>query len=90
MLVEPRHFSLTELPTQDVEGGGWLAIEATGISGSDVQVWNGEAADVVYPLVPGHEVVGRIASDAPSIPFPTSIALVAVTAILSPSARASS
>ena len=76
MLVEPRHFSLTELPTQDVEDGGWLAIEATGISGSDVQVWNGEAADVVYPLVPGHEVVGRIATDGPSIPFPVGTRVV--------------
>lgn len=76
ILVEPRHFSLTEIPTQSVDAGGWLAIEATGISGADVQVWNGEAADVVYPLVPGHEVVGRIASEAPNIPFPVGTRVV--------------
>jgi threonine dehydrogenase-like Zn-dependent dehydrogenase len=70
MLVEPRHFNLTELPTQPVDEGGWLAVEATGISGSDIQVWKGEARDVVYPLVPGHEVVGRIATKGPTIPFP--------------------
>ncbi len=70
MLVEPRHFSMTELPTKAVDRGGWLAVEATGISGADVQVWKGDARDVVYPLVPGHEVVGRIATEGPTIPFP--------------------
>ena len=58
MLTEPRHFSFTDVVTQEVEDGGWLAVEATGISGSDVQVWKGEAQDVVYPLVPGREVRG--------------------------------
>lgn len=70
MLVEPRHFSLTELRTEPDLDGGWLAVEATGISGADVQVWKGEASDVVYPLIPGHEVVGRVALKSPSIPFP--------------------
>jgi threonine dehydrogenase-like Zn-dependent dehydrogenase len=70
MLVEPKHFSMTTLTTAGVEGGGWLAVEATSISGADVQVWNGEASKVVYPLIPGHEVVGRIATEGPSIPFP--------------------
>ena len=70
MLVEPKHFTLTELPTQPVDRGGWLAVEATGISGADIQVWKGEARDVIYPLVPGHEVVGRIATEGPTIPFP--------------------
>lgn len=70
MLVEPKHFSMTTMPTGDVEGGGWLAVEATSISGADVQVWSGEASKVVYPLIPGHEVVGRIATEGPSIPYP--------------------
>ncbi|MGH3667891.1 MAG: hypothetical protein ACRDU7_06340 [Acidimicrobiia bacterium] len=39
MLVEPRHFSLTELPARPGLDGGWLAVEATGISGADFQVW---------------------------------------------------
>jgi threonine dehydrogenase-like Zn-dependent dehydrogenase len=70
MLVEPRHFSPTELPARHEIEGGWLAVEATGISGADVQVWKGDASDVVYPLIPGHEVVGRVATAAPTIPFP--------------------
>ena len=56
--------------------GGWLAVEATGISGADVQVWKGEARDVVYPLVPGHEVVGRIATGGPTIPYPVGTRVV--------------
>lgn len=76
MLVEPRHFSFTELPAQQVNGGGWLAVEATGISGADVKVWNGEVSDVVYPLIPGHEVVGRIATEGPTIPFPVGTRVV--------------
>ena len=70
MLVEPRHFTLTELPTNGTKEGGWLAVEATGVSGADVQVWKGESPDVVYPLIPGHEVVGRIATAGPTIPYP--------------------
>lgn len=70
MLVEPRHFSMTTISTGGVEEGGWLAVEATGISGSDVQVWKGEARDIVYPLVPGHEVVGRVAVQGPNVPYP--------------------
>lgn len=69
LLVEPRHFSDTKVSTPAVEEGGWLAVEATGISGSDVQVWRGEAQDAVYPLVPGHEVVGRVAVQGPNVPF---------------------
>lgn len=76
VLVEPRHFNLTEIPTWDLDEGGWLAVEATGISGADVQVWKGEARDVVYPLVPGHEVVGRIATEGPTIPYPVGTRVV--------------
>ncbi len=70
MLVEPRHFSLTSIVPQGVETGGWLAVEATGLSGSDVQIWKGEARDIIYPLVPGNEVVGRIADQGPNVPYP--------------------
>jgi threonine dehydrogenase-like Zn-dependent dehydrogenase len=69
MLVEPRHFSMTTVSTDGGEPGGWLAIEATGVSGSDVQVWKGEARNVIYPLVPGNEVVGRVAVQGPNVPY---------------------
>ena len=70
MLVEPKHFSLTEVSTEGGAGGGWLAVEATSLSGADVQVWKGDARHVQYPLIPGQEVVGRIAVDGPTIPYP--------------------
>ncbi len=70
MLVEPKHLSSTRLPTRTMGAGGWLAVEATALSGNDVQAWNGERQEIIYPLIPGHQVVGRIASSDDSIPFP--------------------
>lgn len=62
LLVEPQRFTATTFALPPVEIGGWLAIEATGISGSDVQVWQGTNRHIRYPLIPGHEIVGRVAS----------------------------
>lgn len=76
MLVEPRHFTATTLEMTPTDEGGWLAVEATGISGADVQVWKGEARDVIYPLVPGHQIVGRIAIKGPSVPYPVGTRVV--------------
>ncbi len=69
MLVEPRQFTDTVIEAVGGNDGGWLAVEATGVSGNDVQVWKGDARDIVYPLVPGHEVVGRIAVQGPNVPY---------------------
>ncbi len=62
LLVQPQRFTATTLTLPPVETGGWLAIEATGISGSDVQIWQGTNRYIRYPLIPGHEVVGRVAA----------------------------
>jgi threonine dehydrogenase-like Zn-dependent dehydrogenase len=70
LLVEPRRFCSTRLPLRQVEEGGWLAIEATGVSGFDVQAWKGEHPDLLYPLVPGQQVVGRISSPLPGLSIP--------------------
>lgn len=69
VLVEPRQLAATKIASQPVEAGGWLAVEATAISGSDVQAWHGERREVQYPLIPGHQVVGRIAVADETIPF---------------------
>lgn len=61
VLVEPRRFTATNFPISSIETGGWLAVEATGLSGVEVQAWAGDSRLVRYPLIPGHEVVGRIA-----------------------------
>ncbi|MFN2485479.1 MAG: zinc-binding dehydrogenase, partial [Acidimicrobiia bacterium] len=69
LLVEPRQLTCHRLPIRTMPNGGWLAIEATGISGADVQIWKGDRNDVLYPLVLGHQVVGRVAVADESLPF---------------------
>src|SRR5690606_33464935 len=69
VLVEPRQLASTKIPSQPVDAGGWLAVEATAISGADVQAWHGERREVQYPLIPGHQVVGRIAVKDDTIPY---------------------
>jgi threonine dehydrogenase-like Zn-dependent dehydrogenase len=69
VLVEPRQLATTKIPSQPIESGGWLAVEATAISGADVQAWHGERREVQYPLIPGHQVVGRVAVADETIPY---------------------
>ncbi len=70
VLVEPKNLAATLLPAQRMTRGGWLAVEATGLSGAEVQAWRGDRPDLVYPLIPGQQVVGRIAETLDeSIPF---------------------
>lgn len=69
LLVEPKRLTCNKIPVQPVTEGGWLAIEATGISGADVQMWKGNRPDVLYPLVLGHQVVGRIAVSDGGLPY---------------------
>ncbi|MDH3499984.1 MAG: alcohol dehydrogenase catalytic domain-containing protein [Acidimicrobiia bacterium] len=82
VLVEPKQLTASSLPMVDVEHGGWLAVESTGITGVDVQAWAGTSRSTPYPLVPGHEVVGRIAEWAggPS-PHPIGTRVVLETSI---------
>ena len=69
VLVEPRSFASTRLPVSEIEWGGWLAVESTLLSGVDVQAWSGATRNARYPLILGHEVVGRIAEHTDA-PFP--------------------
>ena len=80
ILVEPRRFAATRLPVPDIEHGGWLAVESTLLSGVDVQAWAGATRNVKYPLIPGHEVVGRIAEHHDA-PFPIGTRVVVESSI---------
>ncbi|MFP5331406.1 MAG: zinc-dependent alcohol dehydrogenase [Acidimicrobiia bacterium] len=62
VLVEPRRLTASSLPGRTIEKGGWLAVEATGLSGLEVQAWRGDNGNLIYPLIPGSQIVGRIAS----------------------------
>lgn len=60
---ELRHFAMPEPPP----GGAVLAVEAVGLCASDVAQLNGHrhVPGEVSPVVPGHEIVGRVHSLAP-------------------------
>ncbi len=78
VLVEPRSLTATSLPMAEPEQGGWLAVESTGISGFEIQAWLGSGRSTPYPLIPGHEIVGRIAewtTGEPPFPIGTRVVL---------------
>ena len=81
ILVEPHRFTPTNLPVADIEAGGWLAVEATGISGVEVQAWQGASRRVKYPIILGHEVVGRIAQAVSHIDHPIGTRVVVESSI---------
>ncbi len=76
VLGAPGRLTNTKLPSRDAETGAWLAVEATMLSNNEVQAWNGDRPDIVYPLIPGGQVVGRIADhidDSFDIPIGTRV-----------------
>ncbi len=61
--VDVRDFPAPTLPA----GGALLAVEAVGLCGTDLAQFHGKLGlpGEIYPVVPGHEVVGRIAAIDP-------------------------
>ena len=49
------------------EHGVVLDVEATGVCRSDHHAWSGHDSTVSLPHVPGHELVGRVASAGPEV-----------------------
>ena len=71
ILVEPHTLRATTLNRRPVKEGGWLAVEATTLSGIDAQAWAGEISRLTYPLILGRQVVGRIADSVNGdLPYP--------------------
>lgn len=69
VLEQPgRPLRLTELP-QPVPGEGQLllAVEACGVCRTDLHLLDGELPDPVLPVVPGHEIVARVAGLGPDV-----------------------
>jgi threonine dehydrogenase-like Zn-dependent dehydrogenase len=61
VLTAPRTVEIRERPLPGVPpDGGLLRLEACGVCGTDVALYAGHHDDIAYPLVPGHEPVGRI------------------------------
>ena len=62
VLTGVRRLELTEFPMPEYgDDAGILRMEVCGICGSDYEQFNGEFA-AHYPVIPGHEPVGRIAA----------------------------
>ena len=61
VLVEPNRVETWDVPIFDPEPGGALVrIVAGGVCGSDVHLKTGEAGVMPFPIILGHEGVGRI------------------------------
>lgn len=68
-----RTWEMRDLPVPDPQpGGAVLRVEATGLCHSDVDLFNGRnhsPSGGRFPLVPGHEIVGRIEAIDPAAPW---------------------
>ena len=61
VLVEPNRIETWEVPIADPEPGGALVrVVVGGVCGSDVHIATGEAGVMPFPIILGHEGVGRI------------------------------
>ncbi|MDE2301227.1 MAG: zinc-binding dehydrogenase [Sphingomonadales bacterium] len=61
VLVEPNRIETWDVPVFDPEPGGALVrIVAGGVCGSDVHIQTGEAGVMPFPIILGHEGVGRV------------------------------
>ena len=64
VFTAPRRVELQEFPLPETaDDDGLLAVEAVGMCGSDWAQFEGRLgmAGAVFPVIPGHEIVGRIA-----------------------------
>jgi propanol-preferring alcohol dehydrogenase len=59
---------LRERPVpQPAAGQVLIAVEACGVCRTDLHVVDGELPDPKLPIVPGHEIVGRVAALGPDV-----------------------
>ena len=70
--AEPEHWQLADLPDPEPGPGEVrIRVRATGVCGTDVHLHHGEFGHV-YPLVPGHEVIGEVDQAGPEADTATS------------------
>jgi D-arabinitol dehydrogenase (NADP+) len=65
--AEPEHWQLADLPDPEPGPGEIrVRVRAAGVCGTDVHLHHGEFGHV-YPLVPGHEVIGEVDQAGPGV-----------------------
>ena len=68
VLVEPNRLETRDVPIFDPPPGGALVrVVVGGVCGSDVHIANGEAGVMPFPIILGHEGVGRIERLGPGV-----------------------
>lgn len=68
VLVETNRLETWDVPTFDPEPGGALVrVVAGGVCGSDVHILTGEAGEMPFPIILGHEGVGRVEKLGPGV-----------------------
>jgi len=61
VMVSPNRLEIWDVPVPEPEPGGALVrVVLGGVCGSDVHILSGEAGEMPFPIVLGHEGVGRI------------------------------
>jgi propanol-preferring alcohol dehydrogenase len=75
LLPGPRQpLLLTDLPRPVARAGQVVvAIEACAVCRTDLHLQDGELENIGYPLIPGHQIVGRISSGGARLPIGTRV-----------------
>jgi threonine dehydrogenase-like Zn-dependent dehydrogenase len=70
VLVEPKNLEIRDVPTPDPQPGG-ITVDLLygGVCGSDVHLYTGQAGALPFPVILGHEGVGRIAKLGVGVAF---------------------
>ena len=70
VLLGPRKLELQDIPVPaSAARGGLLRVEACGLCGTDYEQYKGalQSWSAPFPVIPGHEVVGRIVDLGPEL-----------------------
>jgi 5-exo-hydroxycamphor dehydrogenase len=68
VMVAANHLETWEVPVPEPEAGGALVeVVLGGVCGSDVHIVSGEAGEMPFPIILGHEGVGRIVKLGPGV-----------------------
>lgn len=85
MIIRARDvFEVAEVADPVAEAGQVIvAVDLCGVCGTDLHVLDGEHSAVTFPVIPGHEFVGRVVAHGPGVTYPPVGSIVAVDPMVS-------